>query len=161
MSPSSDLVFVMVRAFILTLFPAVEVIRGLQNNTPMPTGGFIALTPIGQARLGTNESRYNGVGSKFLTRHTQYDVQFDFYGPDSSDWATTVETAFRDQYGCDTLGPVIAPLYCGNAQQAPLIDGEENYEERWIISASVQFNPEVELPQQYADILNINLFKVD
>jgi hypothetical protein len=45
--------------------------------------------------------------------------------------------------------------------QAALVNGEEQYEERWIVGANLQYNPVVSTPQQFADTLEATLINVD
>jgi len=160
-SISQDVLFIKLRAFILSLIPDVEVIQGLGNRVPMALGGFIAITPGDQERLSTNETTYDVNGNREVKRSTKYGIQIDCYGPDSSDWATTIETMFRDPYGCDMLAPECQPLYCDQPRQSALTNGEENYEQRWVLTAMLQFNPTITVPQEYADVLTATLIEVD
>ena len=41
----------------------------------------------------------------------------------------------------------------------PLVTGEEQYDERWILTASLQYNPIVTIPQQSADALSVSQIK--
>lgn len=157
---SIDLVKTQLRAFILTLITC-EVVGGQDNNVGPPVDPYILMTPGRQTRLGTNETSYNGASNKTLTRFTQYDIQLDFYGPQSGEWARIIETAFRDDYACDLMAPDVVPLHCSDAMQVPLINGEENYEERWMITASLESNPDLVLPQESANTLAVTLVNVE
>lgn len=161
-TPTQDALFVSVRTFILSLLPSLEVIQGLGNNTPMPAGEFICLTASAQRRLSTNVTTDDAPGlARKIMQPTEYSIQVDCYGPNSSDYATTLSAAWRDPYGCDALVTVGAPLYSTDPIQVPLINGEQNYEQRWTFTALLQFNPILTLPQQYADVLDIELVSVD
>lgn len=140
-------IFTQIGTLLQGLFPDVEIVQGLQNRVAMPTGPFINMTALRQARIATNETTYNGVDEKTLTNFKRFDVQIDFYGPDMADAANTFETVFRDEYAVDKMGPLVTPLYCSDAMQAPLTNEEKQYEQRWIVTASVEFNPDVALPQ--------------
>ncbi len=143
------------------LNPNVEIVRGLQNRVAMPVGPFINMTPLRQVRLGTNETTYNGVDEKTLTNFKRFDVQIDFYGPDMGDAANTFETVFRDEYAVVKMGPLVTPLYCSDALQAPLTNEEKQYEERWIVTATIEFNPDVVLPQDSMIIAEVTPVNVE
>lgn len=149
-------IFTALGNLMLDLIPALDadhITQGLGNNVPMPLPGFVCMTAGDQQRLATNETTYNGVDNKTLTNFKQFDVQIDFYGPNSSEWANVMETVLRDDYAVDFMGPLVTPLYCSNAQMVPLTNGEKQYEERWMMTAAFEFNPDVVLAQQSATTL--------
>lgn len=162
-SPSLETIFIKLQALIMGLIDC-EVVRGQQNGVPMPVGPFISMTEVLQKRLSTNVSAYNDPGTNgtnAVMQPTQYAIQIDCYGPDSGDWATILTTMFRDPYGCDQLGPEVSPFYADDPMQSPLINGEENYEARWIITAVMQCNFVVTVSQQFAGALAATLIEVD
>lgn len=155
-TPTQDPMFIALRAFILTLVTGVEVVQGLGNGVPMPEGAFIALTATGQRRLATNEDTYNLINARDVKQSTEYSIQIDCYGPNSSDYATAICMMLRDPYGCDMLLPYgCQPLYSSDPTQSALINGEENYEQRWMLTAVLQFNPVITVPHEYADALKV------
>lgn len=160
-TPTQDPIFVAVRAFVVGLIPGVEVVQGLTNLTPMPVGEFICLTATAQKRLATNHITYSGTNEREVKQPTEYSIQVDCYGPNASDYATTLSAMWRDDYGCIALESIGAPLYSTDATQMPLVNGEQNYEQRFTFTALLQFNPVVTVPQQYADELNLNLVEID
>jgi len=163
-TPVQQDIFVALRAFILGLIDC-EVIQGLGNGVPMPAGSFVAMTGLFQNRLSTNVDTYNDPvtsgGTKDVMQPTQYTVQLDCYGPQSSDWATIITTMFRDEYACNVLEPNVAPLSADDPKMIPLVNGELQYEQRWSITALLQYNPVVSVAQQFADSLNVTLINVD
>lgn len=162
MTPLPDDLFIALRAFVLSLLPnGTEVIQGLGNNVPMPEGGFVCMTALSQRRLSTNHSELLPSQERIVTMPTEYSIQVDCYGPDSSDWATLLTALWRDPYGCDAMAPVAQPLYHTDPIQAPLVNGEENYEQRWVFTALLQFNPSVTVVQQSADTLDLVIVSVD
>lgn len=147
--------------FIQSLLPDVPIVMGLINLVAAPVGPYIRMTPAGMRRLRTNQDSYDLVDTRTVERSEEYAIQIDFYGPDSAEWASTIETMFRDFYACDMLAPTCQPLHAEGPIQSPLSNGEENYEQRWILTALIQYNPTVTLPQQYADTLDVTLISVD
>ena len=148
--------FTALRAFILTLV-GCEVVRAQQNRVPMPVGAFIALTQLSAIPLETNTDTWTAT-TKSIERPTQFTIQIDCYGPLSSGRAQTIATMLRDSYAVDQFalqGFDMAPLYAGDAHQIPLIDGEEQYEERWTFEAVLQLNPVITVTAETADTLAI------
>lgn len=162
-APTQDPLFIAVKAFIMSLLPLDNdhVVQGLGNGVPMPDGEFICLTATGLKRLSTNHSIYAVDLQRSAKMPTEYSIQFDCYGPNASDYANTLVAMWRDEYACDFLAPTGAPLYSGDPIQAPLVNGEENYEQRFTFTALLQFNPVVTVPQQSATALAVELVSVD
>lgn len=150
-------IFTALGDLIETLIPDLvdKVVRGLGNGVPTPLPGYACMTATRQKRIATNETTYNAVNQKTLTNFKEFSVQIDFYGPNAADWANIIETVLRDEYAVNFMGPSVTPLYCNDAQQAPLVNGEMQYEERWILSAAFEFNPVVALPQDYYDTVTV------
>ena len=152
------------RSFILSLIDC-EVIDGLDNGVPPPLNPFIAITPLYFNRLATNMPTYQdpgtGAGTSGVMQSIAYTWQIDCYGPQSSDWAAIITTMFRDGYGVDFMAPIAAPLYADDPKQFAIVDGEENFEQRWLITAVLQYNPVVTIPVQYFNVINITPINVD
>ena len=85
----------------------------------------------------------------------QIDIQIDFYGLAAGEWSAAVESVWRSLYGCDQFPDGIKPLYCSDAHQLPLVTGEEQYEYRWALTGSLEYNPLVIVPQQSATELAV------
>lgn len=159
--------FTTLRTFLLTLVPAgVEVVKGQENRVAMPLGPFILMTPLYQIRLATNEDDYDDPfpadgGTQSAKVSMRVDIQLDFYGPDSQAWATIVSTLWRDFVGCDGLAPTCQPLYADDPRQLALVTGEEQYEQRWSLTATLQYNPVTVTVQDFADTLDVTLIDVD
>ena len=103
-------------------------------------------------------------GTNTMLQPVDVIVQVDVYGPQSADYAQIITTAFRDDYGVQLFaasGIDIAPLYADDSRQIPLIDGEQQYEQRWMIEAHMQVNQKIIVPQQFADALTVNLIEVE
>ena len=170
-TPLIDQIFADVRAYLQTVVGAsVEIFQGLGNRVPSSSSdSFIVMTALGQYRLATNvNTDVDGFFSVPLiptqTQHQQsmrFDIQLDFYGPNSGDWVEMVATLFRDPYSCDALGLVCQPLYADDANMSPLITAEKQYLERWQLVASVQVNPVVVTALDFSTTLNAIAILVD
>jgi hypothetical protein len=157
-------VFTALRAFLLLILPAgTEVVQGLDNQVAMPVNAFVSMTPAGQKRLNTNISNAwnQSAETAGIETHVQYNVQLDFYGALSSDWANITQSLFRDEFTIDNFPDTVVPLYADDPMQMPLIDGEEQYEQRWKLTASMQYNPVTTITQQFATVIDTELVEID
>jgi hypothetical protein len=150
----------------VTGLSGAQVIQGVQNRAPMPSpssAGFILVQAINRTRLRTNLHHYSLAPSieAQLEEGVELTVQIDCYGTSACDWADMLSATLRDEYGCTALAPTLSPLYADEARMIPLVDGEDQYEERWMLTAAFQFNPVTTIPQQYADVLDLTLVNVE
>lgn len=156
-SPTEEAVLTALRAFLIDVLPdGVEVVQGQGNNVAMPAGGdFIVMTPASRMQMATTVTDYApDDGEKEVDRSTGFAYQLDVYGPNGSDYTQVITTLLRDDYGCTFLKPYgIAPLYCEDGQQMPLVTGEQQYLNRWMMRGVLQANVAVTVPQQFADTL--------
>lgn len=154
-----------IRAFLVANLPTGgAVIKGQANLVPEPkVNDFVIMTPNRRSRLGMTidipNPDNNGIDH---TEPMQIDLQLDFHGETSTDNATTIQILFRDGYAYDFLIPYgVSPLYCDDGQQMPFINDQDQYEDRWVMTMSMQVNPTVSTPQQFAEALAIELAEVD
>jgi hypothetical protein len=160
-------VLTVLRSFILSLvsLDGDHVIRGLQNRVAMPAGDFIEITASLSGPLSTNVQTYAPDNSASLNkRSTQLSVQIDCYGVSAMDNANMLSMMLRSDYACQKFaasGLDMQPLYANDAHQMPFVTGEEQYMERWVFDAVLQFNPVVTVPQDFADSLEVGLIDVD
>lgn len=153
-----DVLMTALRTFLLSVLPdGVEVFQGQANRVPEPIGpDFIVMTPIGRLRLATNVVEYDktdpAADTLDIRAATQITVQLDLHGPSGSDFAQTVATLWRDDYGCEKLDPTgaIVPLYADDGAQIPFLNGENQYENRWVMKVVLQGSPNISTPQEFA-----------
>lgn len=168
-TPNFDALVVKFGDFIASIVPAgLPVIQMPANRTsmPPPVPGFVGMTPRAQGRIATNFERWDqsqggNPDSIALEQAVSVAIQCDFYGAAANDWAVMFSTVIRSEYAVRQLDPVAAPLYCDPPRFAPLVDGEEEYESRWIVTAYVQYNPVTSTPEQFANQLEANLVNID
>ncbi len=43
----------------------------------------------------------------------------------------------------------MTPLHADDPKQMALVNGEEQYEQRWMVLANLQYNPTVNVPMQF------------
>lgn len=158
-------VYAKVRALVLDVVPAgVEVVQGLGNGVPMPAGEFVAMTLTLRNPHRTPVETWDrddpNPSAIAIEQGTLIRVQLDCYGPRSGDWSEILATVLRSSYAFRLLDPV-SPLFADNPIQAALINGEEQYEQRWIVGANLQYNPVIMTPMEFADRVEVTLINVD
>ena len=132
------------------------IVRGQTNRVALPSSPCAVLTELFQDDLDIPYQNYDGnVGITTINGPTRIDIQIDFYGTSAGELCKVIKSAFRSQWAYDQFPSNIRPLYTDQGRQAPLITGEEQYESRWTLTASMQYNPTVTLPQQSADELSV------
>lgn len=143
--------------FLQPFSPDSEIVQAQSNRTAMPADPCIVLTPLLQVQLATPTSAYTDAGTPGLTgdrtiaQSVRIDVQMDFYGAAAGDVCRAVGAAFRTDYATSQFPAAVQPLYCGDGLQSPLVTGEQQYESRWTLTASLQYNAAVAVPQEFFD----------
>lgn len=157
------------RAFIQSLLdPSVRVLQGQGNRTAMPTGSFVVMQTLSSPILSTNRDTWTpgsvNPGLIAAERSMEWICQTDCYGDDAMELANIISLKARSQYGCDqfaTSGFGIQPFYATEPRQTSMINGEQQYENRYTFELHAQYNPSVSTPQDFADTLDIALVEVD
>lgn len=136
--------------FFNTFIPAgTEIIQQQDNRVAMPKGSFIAMNNNGINRLSFNVDNYNSIAqTKTILTPMRFEVQLDFYGPTAQQWAAETVALFRDEYATEIFPANIQPLYADDPVQLPLVDGEDQYTQRWRLAGSLQYNPILLTTQQ-------------
>jgi hypothetical protein len=130
-------------------------------NTTITAGSGMTWTV---APPQTVASSLMACGTKTVLQATEITMQLDVHGPVSGDNAQLISTLFRDQYSISQFissGYDVTPLYATDPVQSPFINGEQQYEYRWIVELAVQANIIVTVPQQFADALDLTLVEVE
>jgi hypothetical protein len=147
-------------AFLQPFCPGATIIRAQVNRVAPPPDPYVLLTEILQVDLETPIDVDNGANSQTdITAPKRIDIQVDFYGPSSGDQCTAVKSIYRSAYAPAQFPDGIKPLYCSDGHQTPLITGEQQWASRWTITASLQYNPTVSIPQQSANKLAANIME--
>lgn len=166
-TPTADDVYTVVRAFIMDqlALDGAHVVLGFGNRVAMPTGPFVLMSNATKKRLGTNSMTWDMVDdaptSIDLTQPQKLTIQLDCYGPASGEWSDILSTLLRSEIGCDALAPTCQPLYADDPMRIPLTNAEAQYEDRWKVTLSLQYNVTVSTDQQFADTLEVKLINVD
>lgn len=160
-TPVRQQLLTLLRGFMQQILPAgTEIILGQANRVPEPTNdNFVCLIPMGLRRMSTTAALWNGLSDPAPTTQTeqqdvQVKVQVQVFGDVSMDNANVITTLLRSSYACaffNSGSTGIAPLNCDDAQQIPFIDGESQYEDRWIMDAMFEMSVSVVTALQFAD----------
>lgn len=143
--------------FLAPFVPGSQVVRAQVNRVAMPPNPCVILTEMLQVDLSVPATEYQpDDDTATVEGPTRIDVQIDFYGAQAGEFCKTVKTAFRSHWGFANFPANIKPLYTSDGIQSPLTTGEQQYESRWTLTASLQYNPIVTVPQEFADELAPN-----
>lgn len=108
----------------------------------------------------TVASQVMASGTQMLLQPTKVTIQLDVHGPNSGDNAQIISTTWRDEYAVDqfaTSGFDVTPLYASDPHQVPFMNGEQQFENRWVVDLVMQANPIVTATQQFADQLEAEI----
>ena len=156
-------IFSSMRTFLLSFLPAnTEVVQAQDNRVAMPKQGFVTMNNVGMDRISFNIDNYQAIdqGKTILTPF-RYSLQLDFYGEYAQNWCAEAVSLFRDEYATEIFPSNIQPLYADDPMQIPLIDGEAQYEQRWKLVTSLQYNPILSLTQQSMVAVVIEIAPID
>lgn len=159
--------FTALRALLVAMLPTgTEIAQGQVNRVPMPAGAnFVIMTALRRDQMATTTHAYADpaptTGTEDIARSTTFEFQLDVYGPASADNAQVVTTLLRDAWAVEQMnGTGLAPLYCDDPRQMPLIAGEQQWIQRWSIPCALHGTPVVTVPMQFADTLVTGLHEV-
>lgn len=139
------------------------------DRVPMPKGQFCIMTPLRFKRLSSTREIARDTGDPDtstigFTEVRQADIQVDIYGADAGGRAIALETIFQSSYAYDGIKAIdgrVAPLYTSEAIQAPMINAESQWQERYTITVSLQVHITVDVPQDYFDAVKFTIEQAD
>ncbi len=140
-------------AFLAPFMPGAQIVRAQVNRVALPSNPCAVLTELSQVDLSVPATEYQPTDdTATIYGPSRIDVQIDFYGAQAGEFCKTVKTAFRSHWGFAHFPANIKPLYTSDGVQSPLLTGEQQYESRWTLTASMQYNPTVTVPQEFANV---------
>ena len=137
-----------------------RVIRGYVNRVSKPRErDYVLITPMAMTRLSTNRHAHDPAsGRETITQPMRRRVQIDVYGEGAADWAKTLTTLLRDGLGCRFLAAYgLAPLYVDDAQDMTQVEGNEQYNPRWMLGVMIQADESVSVDVDFFDDVNLGL----
>lgn len=176
LAPTEDDVFKTLGRFLQNIFPPIdqdtlyEVVVGQENRVPEPKQeNYTVMTPLRFPRLATSFEELVGSGPnrglvRSVRQNAEVVVQLDIHGPEAFNNAARFTTLFRSSYAVEFFeaeGLPIAPLFAGDPRQAQFVDGEKQYEDRYIVEANMQVNFTMTATAQSARTLTVDMVDVD
>jgi hypothetical protein len=155
LSAREDVVFNGVWQWIVQLLDVPDqasVFKSNPNMAATPVGTYAVIQPGVRLRQNQGVRTYDPVGGfQIVERSTTYYYQVDCYGPLAPDWADTFAIAWRSLWGCDNnaASAVFTPLYADEPVQLNFANGEQMYEQRFMIKLYAQVSQTVSLPQDF------------
>jgi hypothetical protein len=152
---------------VIGVVPAgTPVLRGPINRAAQPPVDHVVFTILDRHRLRQNVETdvdpFPSAGGETQTEQgIKLMVQVDFYGRTAANWVDPFTTVWHSEKAFRYLAPECAPLYADDGRMIPLTTGEEQFLERWAVTAMLQYNPVTSVPQQFADTLSANVINVD
>ena len=133
------------------------------SGTPNGAGTY-TVAPSQTVGSGTMSA-----GAKTMFMSAEVTIQLDFHSPDflAGDFAQTVSIALRDEFGTSFFSALaapfnnVSPLYADDPIRGPLTNAEAQYEDRWIVSAVLQYNPVTTTALGFSTTLDIVPINVD
>ena len=132
-----------------------EIIRGNQNRTPLPKGEFVVLTELSCEPIET--PHYGWLypqDSMNLTQPYQLAVQCDVYGHNALERTSAIVATLNSIIGSYLFPDHIKLLYVDDMRQATMVDESDQFLERWICTAHMQYNPRFELGMEYSESMS-------
>lgn len=162
-TPTMDEVITNVGNFIVSIVPAgTPVLRGPIDRAAQPNVDHVIMTPVFREPLRTTIVTDDYIDTATWEQGTKVELQIDLYGDTlGADWCAMFSTMWKTEYACDALGATCSPLYADGGRMIPLVTGEEQFLERWMVRTFLQYNPTVSTPQDYADTVDIIVISVD
>lgn len=183
LSPLPDTVFDQVWAFVASLFMVdimnaadplqARILKGNQNFIPTPASGdYAIIQPLAKEALNQNIRNYtpnvnptNPAGTVSNELHNKQTWQVDCYGPDAAQWADIIAGAWRTMWAIDNWPDgapfAITPLYAEQPILLTIVNGEGQFESRYLVKLHGQINQTVTLPQAFFTQAEIDAIPVD
>ena len=147
-----------VRDYLLGLFscPPKTVIKGYQNNSPLPNEAVV-MTILFETELDMAVSRYDPAADKTAVQQSvEVTMQIDCYGPQAGTRARKLATLWKNHYTTAALTRC-QPLYSNSPKRMPIINEKSAYEDRWLVELALQYNPYFEHDQTFLEMPNTTL----
>ena len=86
----------------------------------------------------------------------------DLYGPASGDWAAIVIALWRSEMTMNFMATYgLTPLWADDPVEMSLVNGEEQYEERWVTQLHINYQPSVTFAQQSMAAAQVGIVNVE
>lgn len=159
-------VFTALRNVLLTILggAATDIIRVPTNRTPMPKEcPFVTMYPLLKEQIAWPHTTIGNNTAptqvKNITQAIQYTIQLDVYGQTAGDIAQTIWGVFQSPDAYDLFAAEspygVYPINAETPRQVPMVDGESEYEVRWMMTVNLQYNPTLSTAVKTASTLTV------
>ena len=160
LTPYADDVYEALKDWLQSIVEAdVEVRLGQANRVAPPVGQtFVIFTRMGHTRNETNIVAYDGIANtRQVEQKTIYAFQIDVYGANSGDIVSEIAIFARDD--TSQIFPSFVAIDgavtdMSDPIQMPWEDTEQQIEERWVATLSLQVNISITAQQSSANLLD-------
>ena len=156
--PLDQLVVAAVQAFIMSVLglAMTQVVTAHENGVPEPLDDFVMISRLSHKIYAQPRVTYDNASTETVSQSMDCPFQLDFYGPGSTDKATTVHALFKTEIATTLFEAVgvansltIEPLYAAEARYTAIVNEESQYEERWTVKVHVNVIFAIATPQQF------------
>ena len=145
-----DIALEAMRQFLLIVNPGASIVRGQVNRVAMPTLPVIVMTELMQMDLCRPYiTQVNETANK-ITTPSRLDVQLDFYGFATSEYAQTIRATIMSGWAYDVFPNYVKPMFCSEIIQSAFETGAEQTVNNWQCTISLQYNPVTTVPIETA-----------
>lgn len=157
---------------VTSVLSGVITVGALLSGNGLAANTVIVALGTGTGGVGTYEvfpsqtfaSSTLAAGTSNYLQKVKVTYQLDVHGPNGGNHAAILSTLFRDEYGTDFFlnsGYDAAPLSADDPRQIPFINGEQQFEDRWVVDVLFQANLTTTTAQQFATQLAVTLIETD
>ncbi|QNT78278.1 phage neck terminator protein [Entomobacter blattae] len=133
---------ILLRAYLLSLFPDIEVVFGFENSLPAPARPYVRITPVDCIRLST--PRHEQIGdSSFLIQPLKLVEHMAFYGEKAAWQIRRFMALFATDHGFEWFKHhtrYSSPLYIEEIKQGTQVNESALFENGWVCEVSLQHN---------------------
>ena len=148
-----------------------KVINLQQDRVAMPNVPFVGMTQLRMPLNATPVHGYDSTNPAPISYTTSTDtlwvVQLDFCGSVSSgaqNAALVAARLLRDDWGYQAFlatGIAVNMVDVGDPKNTNFINDQNQFEDRWTLEFTGEFDPSITVTQDFASALNVELIEVD
>lgn len=132
-----------------------------QNRVQTPKTNYCVITIYDTPVLGTPIEHYTRFSTE-IKQHYQASVQVDFYGENALKYAQMMVSVTKTDYSAQYLKDFgIQPLYCDSARDMTNVNGEKQYERRYMVEFQIEFDSSFAVAQDGFERAELNLIKTE
>ncbi|WP_432784680.1 hypothetical protein AAEX37_01957 [Oligella sp. MSHR50489EDL] len=126
-----------------------QVIQAYQNSNPLPADAVV-MTILFERPIDSTFVNYKKANEQkaIVQQAREATVQLDFYGSLAQTRSQKIALLWKTSYSLRELKKC-APLYTKEPRRIPIVNEQNNYEDRWSLDCLLQYDPEVEHEQDY------------